>query len=215
MAQRTKTACASVSPNEKTEAMAPSTISPTVIAVVQPIGRGALSSSHRAQVVQLLGRRCSAKGSASRRSLHGRVLVPAATDTLAPLVHLLLCGVLPSNGALRVTLGLRAKPRVLDDATVRMLDVTLLMVLDADAKTVIGAALLTKSAPRAGLPGFVVTQLVAVHEKVEGHGIGSVLLEASCAVAVAYDPSGSLVVPACAMRGNPTQARRTLSCIGD
>ena len=151
-----------------------------------------LSREQRTQAVQLLGRRCS---SSDRYSSRGRVLAVAAADTMIPLAHMLLTGDdWDKLSPVSITLGVGGKRRVLDAPMVRALGVELLMA-QRDGR-VVGAALLTKAAPQLGRAGFVVPQLVAVDETVENSGVGSALLEAACAVAVAHDPAGSLIVPA-------------------
>ena len=141
-------------------------------------------SPHMQRAVELLGRRCSPHGDVAR-----------ATRTLIPIVHRLAYGTRYSTyDKCVIALGVGNREVELDGPLARELEVDILIALHGDEVT--GAALLTKAAPAGRVSGFVVVQLLAVDERFEKTGIGSALLDATCAVARAYDSRGALVVPA-------------------
>ena len=177
---------------------APPTRPTAAIWSVQPQGPGPkLTPVQHDRVIQLLGRRCVIGGEEEHRR---------STRTLVPLVQRLLHSQ-PLDGVgggehLPVAFGMRAaqanQTRELDAAVVHELRIEMLIALDDDS-SVVGAALLSKTPPAHRSPGFVTLQLLAVDKTAERAGLGSRLLDAACALVIAHDKNGSLLVPATSM----------------
>lgn len=114
-----------------------------------------LSPAHLAQVVDLLGRRCTAGGKELR-----------ATRTLVPLVQRLAHAASAATQTdLSMTEGIHGRKAFLDAHHIRLLQIELLVAFGGGQ--VKGAALLTKSPTGSSSRGFVVLQLLAVQMDAE------------------------------------------------